>query len=67
MKYAAAYIGGGIVSFFLANKFWYPAPNISGVALGLLDAAIFLTGSAIAIVVTAIVSRQFRAAGPAAK
>lgn len=39
---------GGAAWVFAADRLWYPPPDISGVALGLLMAAIFISGAAVA-------------------
>jgi hypothetical protein len=52
MKYILAYIVGGVVALTLANEFWYPAPALHGVALGLLMGAIFISGSFVAMAIT---------------
>lgn len=44
MKYVAAILGA-FAALSLANWLWYPAPDVHGVALGLLLAAIALTGA----------------------
>ncbi len=56
--YILAYIIGGIAALFLASWLWYPAPDLHGVALGLLMAGIALAGSLVAMGIAAAVSRS---------
>ncbi len=54
------YFVGGIAAIVLADRFWYPMPDVHGVALGLLMAAIFVSGSAVAIGILIALRRVFK-------
>lgn len=46
LQYMLAGLLGAVVAVCAANRIWYPAPTIHGVALGLLMAVIVMLGAA---------------------